>query len=241
VTSDPIHESTPEPVREIITQGIGRREGDARKQGKERKETMSRLVKRLTKEIATMAKENQGIGIKIRVPGIDMSMDEGNAEGGSGSGSGGGAAAAVAVSDLLNRPWRAYMKGPKDTPFEDCVFAIDITIPTDYPHKPPTMMFINQCWHPNIGVNGHVCVDILQREWSPTLSVLKILQSVQSMLDDPDPTSPLNGEAAVMYRTSKESARGRELYRAKIQQAALLKYSLTERERTFDPSACLLV
>lgn len=215
---------------------------------------MSRLAKRLAKEIATMAKENQAVGIKIKVPGVEM---EEAAAGGGGSGSGSGAGGGGATDGsfcglsapssmspaglLLTRPWRAYMKGPKDTPFENCVFAIDITIPTDYPHKAPTMMFVNQCWHPNIGVNGHVCVDILQREWSPTLSVLKILQSVQSMLDDPDPTSPLNGEAASMFTASKQSQDNYRRYKNKIEQAACLKYTLTEREQTFDPSARLLI
>lgn len=193
-----------------------------------------------------MAKEVQSVGIKIKVPGVDMEEEEESVAGGSGSGSGSGGGSSSSeysspASLLLTRPWRAYMKGPKDTPFENCVFAIDINIPTDYPHKAPTMMFVNQCWHPNIGVNGHVCVDILQREWSPTLSVLKILQSVQSMLDDPDPTSPLNGEAASMYRASKESKEGYARYKERIEQAARLKYTLSEREQTFDPSACLLI
>jgi ubiquitin-protein ligase len=159
------------------------------------------LTKRLHREIAALSKESRAeLGIKIRVPARD-----------------------------LGQPWRAYMRGPEGTPFEGCVYAIEVTIPGDYPHAPPTVMFINRCWHPNIGVNGHVCVDILKSQWSPTLTVLKLLQSVQSLLDDPDPTSPLNGAAAAMV-----VARDRAGWRRAILDCVHERYTLTDPEQAFE-------
>jgi len=165
------------------------------------------MAKRLTREIAAMAKEQQAeLGLKVRVPAD------------------------------ISQPWRAYMRGPPDTPFEGCVYAIEVAIPADYPHQPPTVMFLNRCWHPNIGVNGHVCVDILKSQWSASLTVLKLLQSVQSLLDDPDPTSPLNGSAAEAVRLCQRAPAGSaasQAYRAAIVACVDERYVLNDAERTF--------
>jgi len=208
---------------------------------------ISRLGKRIHKEIAALHKETQGVGIKIYIPGVSSSSShgEGTEDGGSGaggSGAGGSGAGGSGPGTIdLSIPWRAYVKGPEGTPYEGCVYAVNITIPSDYPHKPPDIMFTNQCWHPNIGVNGHVCVDILQREWSPTLSVIKILQSVQSMLDDPDPTSPLNASAGDMFNRSRRDRAKLEEYTHKIRASVGVGYKLSESEKEFDASKSVLM
>ena len=160
-----------------------------------------------------MSREKQDTGIKLRPPRDGV---------------------------LSGGAWRAYLSGPKATPYEGCVYAVDIRLPTNYPYDPPTMMFVNRCWHPNIGVNGHVCVDILQREWAPSLTILKILMSVQSLLDDPDPRSPLNGPAADMYRAAKAN-RDWDRYRQMIQAKSTELYRLTEEERRFDPEQSVIL
>lgn len=136
---------------------------------------MPAKAKRVFKEVAAMAEERQGaLGIRVCVPADDAT--------------------------ILSAPWVAFLRGPDGTPYEGCVYAVQVTLTPAYPHSPPELMFLNRCWHPNIGVNGHVCLDVLGRMWAPSLTVIKILQSVQSLLDDPDPTSPLNASAAQMYK-----------------------------------------
>eukprot|EP01147_Barroeca_monosierra_P006023 gene6022-7352_t len=44
--------------------------------------------------------------------------------------------------------------------------------------------------------NGDICLDILQNRWSSTYNVAGILASIQSLLDNPNPDSPANNEAA---------------------------------------------
>ena len=49
-------------------------------------------------------------------------------------------------------------------------------------------------YHPNIDMSGNICLDILKEEWSAVYNVQTILLSVQSMLAEPNPKSPLNAQ-----------------------------------------------
>ena len=77
---------------------------------------------------------------------------------------------------------------PADTPFEDGSFRLTLTFSDAYPNKPPTVRFVSKMFHPNIYHNGELCLDILQNRWSPTYDVAAILTSVQSLLNDPNPS-----------------------------------------------------
>ena len=58
--------------------------------------------------------------------------------------------------------------------------------------------------------DGSICLDILQRNWSPTYDVCAILTSIRSLLNDPNPNSPANNEAAKLF------VENRRLYEAKV-------------------------
>lgn len=75
-----------------------------------------------------------------------------------------------------------------DTPFEDGSFRLTLTFSEAYPNKPPTVRFVSKMFHPNIYHNGELCLDILQNRWSPTYDVAAVLTSVQSLLNDPNPS-----------------------------------------------------
>lgn len=91
-----------------------------------------------------------------------------------------------------------------DTPFEDGSFRLTLTFTDSYPNKPPTVRFVSRMFHPNIYNNGELCLDILQNRWSPTYDVAAILTSVQSLLNDPNPSSPANVEAATLFKDNKQ-------------------------------------
>jgi ubiquitin-protein ligase len=44
--------------------------------------------------------------------------------------------------------------------------------------------------------DGTLCLDIIQDKWSPTYTVCSLLASIQSLLTDPNASSPANPEAA---------------------------------------------
>ena len=51
--------------------------------------------------------------------------------------------------------------------------------------------------------DGQICLDILQNAWSPIYDVSAVLTSIQSLLCDPNPSSPANSEAARMFQEAK--------------------------------------
>ncbi|KAG9049975.1 Ubiquitin-conjugating enzyme E2 4 [Tulasnella sp. UAMH 9824] len=99
--------------------------------------------------------------------------------------------------------WQATIMGPGDSPYAGGVFFLTITFPTDYPFKPPKVSFTTKIYHPNINANGSICLDILRDQWSPALTISKVLLSICSMLTDPNPDDPLVPDIAHLYKTDR--------------------------------------
>ena len=94
--------------------------------------------------------------------------------------------------------------GPEDSPYHQGVFFLVITFPPDYPFKPPKVQFTTKIYHPNINSNGSICLDILKDQWSPALTISKVLLSISSLLTDPNPDDPLVAEIATIYKNDRE-------------------------------------
>merc|ERR1711861_97951 len=82
--------------------------------------------------------------------------------------------------------WQATIMGPPDSAYEGGIFFLNINFPSDYPFKPPKVTFTTKIYHCNVNSNGSICLDILQSQWSPALTVSKVLLSVCSLLTDPN-------------------------------------------------------
>ncbi|KAI3449244.1 hypothetical protein Pfo_005909 [Paulownia fortunei] len=121
--------------------------------------------------------------------------------------------------------WQATIMGPQDSPYAGGVFLVTIHFPPDYPFKPPKVAFRTKVFHPNINSNGSICLDILKEQWSPALTISKVLLSICSLLTDPNPDDPLVPEIAHMYKTD----------RAKYEQTArswTQKYAMESRKQS---------
>ncbi|RGB28639.1 ubiquitin-conjugating enzyme/RWD-like protein, partial [Rhizophagus diaphanus] len=83
--------------------------------------------------------------------------------------------------------WKAIIIGPPDSPYEGGVFYLDIHFSEDFPFKPPRVRFTTRIYHPNIDRYGNIDLDILRDQWSPALTTSKLLLSISSFLNDPNP------------------------------------------------------
>ncbi|PKU81487.1 Ubiquitin-conjugating enzyme E2 28 [Dendrobium catenatum] len=139
--------------------------------------------------------------------------------------------AGPAGEDLFH--WQATIMGPSDSPYTGGVFFVKIHFPPDYPFKPPKKDYhpfevtegtVSQSsdydvYHPNINSNGSICLDILKEQWSPALTISKVLLSISSLLTDPNPDDPLVPEIAHIYKNQR--SRYEETARAWTQKYAM--------------------
>ena len=116
----------------------------------------------------------------------------------------------VHEEDMFN--WIATIMGPEGSPYEGGVFKLSIDFPRDFPFNPPKIMFITKIYHCNINSSGSICLDILKDMWSPALTISKILLSICSLMDDPNPTDPLMIDIADLLIKNKKihDAKARE-------------------------------
>ncbi|KAM0943015.1 putative ubiquitin-conjugating enzyme E2, ubiquitin-conjugating enzyme/RWD [Dioscorea sansibarensis] len=99
--------------------------------------------------------------------------------------------------------WQGTIMGPEDSPYAGGVFFVKVDFPPDYPFMPPEVKFQTKVYHPNINSNGSICLDILQDQWSPALTISKVLLSICSLLTDPNPDHPLVPEIAYIYKQQR--------------------------------------
>jgi ubiquitin-conjugating enzyme E2 D/E len=99
--------------------------------------------------------------------------------------------------------WKAFINGPKDSPYEGGLFELEMNFTNRYPFKPPKVVFTTKIYHMNINGSGQICLDILKDKWSPALTISKLLLSICSLLTDPNPDDPLVPEIANLYKNNK--------------------------------------
>lgn len=116
-----------------------------------------------------------------------------------------GVSAFPASDDNLLK-WAGTIEGPEDTYYSGMKFKISLEFPQDYPYSPPTVLFTSPMYHPNVDMSGHICLDILKDRWSAVLNVQTILLSLQSLLGEPNNSSPLNAQAASLWDDPDEFA-----------------------------------
>lgn len=108
------------------------------------------------------------------------------------------------IGDTMEE-WSAVLKGPPDTPYVGGKFKIRIKIPKMYPFSPPSVTFVTPMYHPNIDQQGNICLDILKGSWSASLTLEKVLHSISSLLNDPNPDDPLRSDVARVYKNDRET------------------------------------
>eukprot|EP01156_Anaeramoeba_ignava_P003276 Anaeramoba_ignava/a221637_319.p1 GENE.a221637_319~~a221637_319.p1 ORF type:complete len:154 (+),score=45.47 a221637_319:55-462(+) len=104
--------------------------------------------------------------------------------------------------DLLK--WKATIQGPKDTPYEGGKFQLIMEFPNEYPFKAPKVKFTTKIYHPNVNSSGDICLDILRDEWAPSLTADYVLFTIVSLMQEPNPDTPLDADIAQIFKENRK-------------------------------------
>ncbi|KAI1334970.1 ubiquitin-conjugating enzyme [Xylariaceae sp. FL0016] len=112
----------------------------------------------------------------------------------------------ITASDTNIHTWTITLPGPPNTPYAAGTFALTLTLPPDYPFKPPTVVFATRIYHPNVtnDAAGAVCLAALKPEnWKPASRVRGVLDAVRQLLLEPNPDDPLEARIADEFRQDR--------------------------------------
>jgi len=82
-------------------------------------------------------------------------------------------------------------------------FTFTFKVGHSYPHEPPKVKCETTVYHPNIDLEGNVCLNILREDWKPVLTISSIIYGLQYLFLEPNPDDPLNKEAAQMLSQNR--------------------------------------
>ncbi|OJD25188.1 hypothetical protein ACJ73_03448 [Blastomyces percursus] len=108
-------------------------------------------------------------------------------------------------SDLYN--WKVHMQGPESSPYNGGNFIINLSLPNDYPFKPPTVSFDTKIYHPNVTNDdkGSMCLGMLKSdEWKPSSRIAAVLEFARQLLVEPMPDDAVEGRIAEQYRDDRK-------------------------------------
>lgn len=103
--------------------------------------------------------------------------------------------------DILNF---SLILTPDEGLYKGGVFHFSFAISQNFPHEPPKVKCKEKIYHPNIDLEGNVCLNILREDWKPVLNLNAVIVGLQFLFLEPNASDPLNKEAANDLMTDRD-------------------------------------
>jgi len=102
--------------------------------------------------------------------------------------------------------WNIEIQGPKGSAYSGGVFKLLLTLPDNYPFKPPVLSFQTKIYHPNVSNDdkGSMCLGILRSDsWKPSSKIMAVLEMARGLLVEPNPDDAVETSIAEQYKNDK--------------------------------------
>uniref|UniRef100_A0A7S3UNN0 UBC core domain-containing protein n=1 Tax=Oxyrrhis marina TaxID=2969 RepID=A0A7S3UNN0_OXYMA len=93
---------------------------------------------------------------------------------------------------------------PDEGFWKGAMYTFAFAVAPLYPHEAPKVKCETKIYHPNIDLQGNVCLNILREDWKPVLSISAVVYGLVYLFLEPNPSDPLNREAADALRANRE-------------------------------------
>eukprot|EP01036_Dinobryon_divergens_P024412 gene24412-32859_t len=83
--------------------------------------------------------------------------------------------------------WKVVLSGLVEPAcYQDGRWLLSVQFPPDYPFRAPRVRFETPIYHCNVSVDGAICLDKLKDDWSPSTTMVKLVEEIESMLKRPN-------------------------------------------------------
>ncbi|KAI5007988.1 hypothetical protein ZWY2020_009036 [Hordeum vulgare] len=123
------------------------------------------------------------------------------------------------VGDNLFASYKTGINLLKGCLYQGGVWKVRVELLNAYPYGSLPIGFVNKIYHPNVDeLYGSFCLDVINQTWSPMFDLVNVFEVfLPQLLLYPNPSHPLNGEAAAFLM------RDRPAYEKKVKD---IKFSM---------------
>mmetsp|Transcript_1522 Transcript_1522/g.4520 ORF Transcript_1522/g.4520 Transcript_1522/m.4520 type:complete len:181 (-) Transcript_1522:957-1499(-) len=94
---------------------------------------------------------------------------------------------------------------PDEGIYRGGAFIFDFRIDPGYSHVVPKVKCLTKVFHPNLDLDGNICLNILREDWKPVLTINSVVYGLNHLFLDPNPDDPLNKDAAEVFVTQRST------------------------------------
>jgi ubiquitin-conjugating enzyme E2 M len=113
---------------------------------------------------------------------------------------------------------------PDEGMYKGGLFNFSFAVNQNFPHDPPKVKCTQKIYHPNIDLEGNVCLNILREDWKPVLNLNAVIVGMQVgvlvcvvwfpctdsfvlqfLFLEPNASDPLNKDAAEDLRATRDN------------------------------------
>ncbi|XP_066217315.1 ubiquitin-conjugating enzyme E2 L3-like isoform X1 [Saccopteryx leptura] len=111
----------------------------------------------------------------------------------------------IQVDEANLLTWQGLIVPDNNSPYGKGAFRIEINFPAEYPFKPQKITFKTKVYHPNIDEKGQVCLPVISAgNWKPATKTDQVIQSLITLVNDPQPEHPLRADLAEEYSKDRK-------------------------------------